>query len=154
MSAGFEFVVQNDHPTSSLHFYVDNNWTCLDVEFIEPAGFTDRTPFDIAAGGGYSFKLYRLDGHGCDGKQGTFTIVSQWRLANGSLLNLKKQSFQFSDQGQIDFLTEQEDNSGTAFSSRIDQLAVGTRAIWSLAPLMEPLTEPEPNQQQEIDMKK
>jgi hypothetical protein len=31
---------------------------------------------------------------------------------------------------------------------------VGTRAIWSLAPLMEPLTEPEPNQQQEIDMKK
>jgi len=59
-----------------------------------------------------------------------------------------------SDQGQIDFLTEQEDNSGTAFSSRIDQFAVGTRAIWSLAPLMEPLTEPEPNQQQEIDMKK
>jgi len=76
MSAGFEFVVQNDHPTSSLHFYVDNNWTCLDVEFIEPAGFTDRTPFDIAAGGGYSFKLYRLDGHGCDGKQGTFQTTA------------------------------------------------------------------------------
>ena len=71
MSTGFNFIMQNSSATMVfLNIDKDNN-NCLDVEFITPNPFLGQQ-YLIAPGGSVQARLFRKDGHGCDGHQGVF----------------------------------------------------------------------------------
>lgn len=71
MSTGFNFITKNNSPYV-LNLYIDgSNNNCLDTEFINPNPYLGQT-FTINPHATFTAKLFRKDGHGCNGRQGVF----------------------------------------------------------------------------------
>lgn len=126
MSTGFNFIMQNSSATMVfLKIDKDNN-NCLDVEFITPNPFLGQQ-YLIAPGGSVQARLFRKDGHGCDGRQGIFQASPTFIVGNDEV-KCAFQQFSFDSNGGIGAV-----GTPPNFGSTLAQDGAGSDATWTIS---------------------
>jgi hypothetical protein len=126
MSTGFNLIGQSASPYVMLLNVDASNNNCLDTDYISPNPFLGQT-FVVNPGEAFEAKLYRKDGHGCNGEQGVFQVRPTFIIRNAALPS-DYQQFSFDSDGGIALV-------GTApnYGSQLSQPGgSGTDATWIL----------------------
>ncbi|HTB40727.1 MAG TPA: hypothetical protein VK777_26795 [Reyranella sp.] len=125
MSTGFNFITKNNSPYV-LDLYIDgNNNNCLDTDYISPNPYLGQT-FTINPHSSFTAKLFRKDGHGCNGKQGVFQARPTFVINNKTFTGAYE-GFNFDAEGGI-----ASDGYQVDYGSQLSQANQGADATWTI----------------------
>ncbi|HEX4694894.1 hypothetical protein [Sphingomonas sp.] len=126
MSTGFNFTITNSAPVLVFLDVDKDNNNCLDVDFITPNPFLGQQ-YLLGPGESLKTRLFRKDGHGCDGRQGEFQISPTF-IVNNAKVTHAYQQFSFDSNGGIAAV-----GTPPTFGSVLTQAGAGSDATWTLS---------------------
>jgi hypothetical protein len=119
--------MQNNTPYV-VSYYVTNSYNCLDTDFMTPNPWLGQT-YLVVPGGSNTARIFRKDGHGCDGKQGVFNIQPTF-IINGQLSTGDVQPFDFDSHGSIEMTPGVSVNYGSQLAQ---PGGAGGGATWTIS---------------------